>query len=345
MPHTDRLRTWLRVVVCAALLVLSAHTALAQQPTPGAPTAADGGRADYVLGPGDLLIVRIQGVGEYHKLRVSNSGRVRLPFLGVRRVADLTVRQLELEVIRALQEKGLVNDPWVHIDMEQRRAHPVYILGEVMMCGQFILDDGMRVLDLVAQAGGMNELATPVAYLYRRSPAKTDQSSDAGPVPEAWSDEVIPVDFDKIAGDTGSEFNIELKAGDVLYVPERRKLRFYVVGDVANPGAFEFPQKGAHPKGNPAALSATQMRVSEAVARAGGPMKTAKAGQGVLVRLVEDGTRRQIPVDLTAILQGRRPDIPIAPDDVIYIPGSAAKSIGASILRILPTVLAGAVLF
>jgi len=34
---------------------------------------------------------------------------------------------------------------------------------------------------------------------------------------------------------------VKLQPGDVLYVPERRKLSYYVVGDVAAPGAFPYP--------------------------------------------------------------------------------------------------------
>ena len=102
-PYTGRRR--LAALVVCALVLFSLPVAAQQEVVPPAAAVSEG-RADYVLGPGDLLTLRIIGVGEYKFLRVSNSGKLHLPYVGVIRVIDLTLQQLEDEVARILKEKG-----------------------------------------------------------------------------------------------------------------------------------------------------------------------------------------------------------------------------------------------
>jgi len=60
---------------------------------------------------------------------------------------------------------------------------------------------------------------------------------------------------------------------------------------------------------------------------------------GLLVRYDEQGNRKEIPVDFAAILDGRQPDFPIQPNDIIFIPGSTAKNVGYGMLGIIPSLL------
>ncbi len=48
---------------------------------------------------------------------------------------------------------------------------------------------------------------------------------------------------------------------------------------------------------------------------------------------------------MDAILKGEAPDIPIRPNDVIFIPGSNIKTIGYGMLGIIPTIAASAVIY
>lgn len=348
-----QLRSPVRTATLAtAITLLATGALLAQQPTPTAPGAAQPAAAghtqeapwEYTLGPGDVVSVRVVGVSQQGGIRVSNSGKIHVPHLGVMRVHGLTTTQLEGEIAKRLREQGLVNDPWVQVGIEKRLSKPVYVLGEVMIPGQFPMRDELRVLDLVSLAGGFNEFAIPVAYLYRRKPVPHEGLKPGDP-PEAqeWSETVIPVDFEKIASGEDPEGNFRIEGGDVLYVPEREKLYFYVVGDVVKAGAFEFPQRGANPKGS--ALSRSPLRVTEAIAKAGGPMRTAKTGSGVVVRFAPDGSRKEFPVDLVKVLKGEQPDIFIEPNDIVYVPGSTAKSFAYSVLRVVPGVLIGSLVF
>jgi polysaccharide export outer membrane protein len=330
------------VLMCFALLALAGSAAAGQEPQ--SPDISEGRVSeDYQLGPGDLLSIRIVGVGKFEQIRVSNSGKIHVPHVGLVRVYGWTIGQLEAAITRDLREKGLVNDPSVQVQLVRAQSKPVYILGEVIIPGQFLLEGDMHVLDLVVLGGGFNELATPQAYLYRRTQAKPGNEKEYSST--EWADEVLRIDFERIA--SGMDPDVKLQPGDVLYIPERRKQAFYVAGDVAHPGAFEFPQTGSH---RMSAISSIRVsdrpfRVSEAVAHAGGPLRTAKLSDAVLVRFDEKGVAQEMAFDLGAVIKGTKPDVLVQPNDIIYVPGSGAKNLGFTMLKLIPSALLSGFVF
>jgi polysaccharide export outer membrane protein len=305
----------------------------------GTPQGAQGPRTlgspgeDYRIGPGDMLMVSVFGLKEFEQgARVSNSGKIHLTHVGILNVSDKTVAEVEHQVAAKLREKELVRDPWVKIRMAEYRAHPVYILGEVMQPGQFILTGEMYLTDLITQALGFNEVASPVGYLYRRKPvatrgdAKGNGPQGASDLAESVTVEAIPIDFQKLQDNPDQ--NVRLRAGDVLYCPERRRVFYFVLGEVLKPGLYELP----HDK---------QVLLSQAIAQSGGPARTAKLSKGILVRYDVQGRREEIAFDFAAVMQGRQPDLPIRLNDVIFVPGSTIKTLGYGLLGIVPGVVGG----
>ncbi|MEZ5317453.1 MAG: polysaccharide biosynthesis/export family protein [Vicinamibacterales bacterium] len=293
--------------------------------TPRAPAATDASQApdtapDYQIGPGDMLKFSVSGLGMFNvSARVSNTGKVHIPYAGVLKVAGQTPHQVEALVADTLKTGGLVKDPWVTVTIEQYRAQPVYILGEVSDPGQYVIKDEMYLVDLITLSGGFNEVATPTGYLYRR---RTD--ANGLPEGEAAPDEAIEIDFKALNEGTRPDLNLKLRGGDVLYVPQRRRDFFFVVGDVLKPGAFEIR------------WDAQAVLASQAIGRAGGPMRTAKLSKGVLVRSDAEGHREEVPVDFKAILEGRQADITMRANDVLFIPGSTAKTLAYGLLGTIP---------
>jgi polysaccharide biosynthesis/export protein len=156
---------------------VASHAGAAQEAPSDPAPATD---AEYRIGPGDLLALSVLGAPELDvRARVSNSGRIHVPFVGVIHVADLSVRELEADLGKRLRESGLIQQPWVSVRINQYRAQPVYILGEVMMPGQFIMKEEMRVADLIIKAIGLATTAGPVGYLYRRKDASAGPMSHA----------------------------------------------------------------------------------------------------------------------------------------------------------------------
>ncbi len=289
--------------------------------------------ADYQLGPGDQLNVRVMGLDQLSKtVRISNSGKIHLPHLGILSVTDMTVPELTASIREELQKKGLVRDPQVQVLIAQYRARPVYIIGEVGLPGQYLTTGRLHVMDLITMAGGVNDVAQRTGYLYRQKSRSPRQSPPAGETEQSANEQfrIIPIDLKSLLEGGRLDLDLELQAGDILYVPQRKTEFFFVVGDVGKAGSFEIPE-------------GKKLLVSQALAQAGGPTRTAKMSKGMLVRYNASGSRQELKVDFAAILQGRQPDFPVRPNDIIFIPGSAVKTLGYGLLGIIPTVTQNAI--
>jgi polysaccharide export outer membrane protein len=89
--------------------------------------------------------------------------------------------------------------------------------------------------------------------------------------------------------------------------------RYSVIGDVAQPGIR---------------LMTHRMTVAEAIGEAGGVLSTGNRSKIIVLRRQADGKLNPIAVNLTAIYQGKAPDITyLVPGDQVIVPGNKMKSI------------------
>lgn len=290
-------------------------------------------RTDYRIGPGDLLDLTFFGIDELNQsIRVSNSGKIHVPHLGVMLVDGVTPIELEAKLAKELQDRKLVKNALVQVIITEFRAQPFYILGEVDMPGQYVMTDQTYLVDAITMAGGLGISASRWGYLYRRNEtsALREFGGEEATGSQMAAFEIFKIDLRSLVEGDSPELDLTLRGGDFLYVPEKKPQFFYVVGDVFGAGGYELPEDGL--------LLATQ-----ALSTAGGPTRTAKISEGILVRFAEDGSRQEIAVDFNAILRGKKADFPIRHNDVIFVPGSAAKTIGYGLLGMIPGMTHGAI--
>ena len=327
-------------LVPALVLALAAggiEAAAQPPPTPAAGSAP--APLEYQVGPGDQLAVTVFGVPELAQTpRVSNSGRIRLARVGVFDVYKMTAREIEVLIAKALASKELLNDPWVQVQVTQFRSSTVYILGEVQSPGQYAITSRMSVLDLVSMAEGLTPYADPTAFLYRLpehagQPPAADAASGTAERPTFTRDNVMPIDIVALTQGRKPELNIELRGGDVLYTRRTTPKYFYVVGEVSRPGLYELTAAFENREAGPPLL------LSQAIAQAGGPTRTAKASQALLVRSLPDGKLEQRPFDFEKVLRGRHPDWAVQVNDIIFVPGSGAKTLAYGLLGMLPNIV------
>ena len=108
---------WSPSAYVALALLLVASPAAAQERSAGAGASASD---DYRIGPGDVLSIGVTGVPELARVvRVSNSGKVHMQFLGILRVVGMTVPQLEATIADALRERRLMDAPWVTVRIDE----------------------------------------------------------------------------------------------------------------------------------------------------------------------------------------------------------------------------------
>ena len=119
--------------------------------------------------------------------------------------------------------------------------------------------------------------------------------------------------------------------GDTIFVPKADLV--YVVGDVIRPGGF--------PIGEKETISALQV-----VSLAGGLVKTAAGNKAKILRSIPGSpSRTEIPVNIKQLMAGKTTDIPLQPDDILFVPNSDAKSVGFRTIDTIVSATAGLAIY
>lgn len=320
-------------IVSAALWAQEAPEKPVSQSSIAVPSAHQ--TSSYLLGEGDLLEIRVFGVEELSSLvRIGSRGSISLPLLGHVDAAGLTKEDLEQALAAKLSDLRLVRDPQVTVFLKEYRSQAIHVLGAVNKPGQYVITSSMRLIDAISLAGGLDPLRSGSTVLVKHQ--STGESGLAPTLAQEPGDpnSVETVDLKALMERVDPELNILLRSGDVVQVLERKSEVFYVVGDVNRAGVFEYPSQGKR-----------DLLVSQALAMAGGPARTAKTKAGLLVRYGPDGERQQLAVDLGAILKGKRKDFPVRPNDIIFIPGSTFKSLAAAFTQAAPWAVSNSLVY
>jgi polysaccharide export outer membrane protein len=91
-----------------------------------------------------------------------------------------------------------------------------------------------------------------------------------------------------------------------VLVAERQNREVSVLGQVNEPGSFPFKER---------------LTLVQAISLAGGMNPLALPRKVKLIRQTENGPKR-FEIDVTAIIDNRREDIPLQPGDIVFIPES-----------------------
>lgn len=271
---------------------------------------------DYVIGAYDLLDVRVFGEPELGgKHRVSAQGNIRIAFVGEIKASGFTESQLA-DVVRD-KLKAQLKDPQVSIFVEEHRNQLVTIFGFVRTPGRYELPAGSQLVDLLGMAGGLLENAGETAVIVRAASMHDDDSSN-GEETSHVSLGVELVDLRKLmAGDRRA--NAPLYPGDVVTIAQAEKV--FVSGNVNTPGVFDLRGK---------------LTLSQVVAMAGGLKPASKKSEVVIVRQDADKARKvQLVVDLGRMEKHPEEDLVLQASDIVWVPPSAAKSFGLSLLNAL----------
>jgi protein involved in polysaccharide export with SLBB domain len=176
--------------------------------------------ADYVVGPGDELRIRIWGqVSLQSNVRVDRSGEIYLPQVGQVHVAGLAFSELDSHLRQAI---GRVYHNFdLTVDVGQIRAIQVYISGEARRPGVYTVSSLSTLVDALFASGGPSVQGSMRTIELRRAGA-------------------VVTRFDLydllIRGDKTKD--TQLLAGDVIYVPPVGP-QAAIYGSVRTPAIFE----------------------------------------------------------------------------------------------------------
>lgn len=114
---------------------------------------------NYVLGPGDVLVVDVYGGSqESQRLTVSPEGDVYVPEYGPIQVSGLQIRAAQNRIRQRLGKFFQSSD--IRITLGQTRSIQVNVLGEVRVPGTYTLSSLSTVYHALYRAGGISRLGT-----------------------------------------------------------------------------------------------------------------------------------------------------------------------------------------
>lgn len=189
-------------VAVLSLLAGAACQTTGQAPPPTAPAAP---LAADVLGPGDVVEVRVfreeDLAGTY---RVGDDGTIEFPLIGSVQLVGRKPEQVGEEV-RARLADGYLVDPQVSIFVKERKSQKVHVLGQVNKAGSFTFEPGMSVVQAITNAGGFTKLASQNRVTVTRVGEDGKKNTFQVPVGDIGS---------------GKAVNFQLNPGDIVFVPE-----------------------------------------------------------------------------------------------------------------------------
>jgi polysaccharide export outer membrane protein len=314
--------------------VLFTSLAVAQQPQPGQPTPpagqanpaqppaelpADSIRPNYVLGPNDQFLIRAPGVDEINErpFRIDSEGFINLPLIGRLRVGGLTLQQLEAELVKRLRE--YIVNPQVIVIMSQFRSEPVFFVGQFQHPGIFPLQGRRTLVEMLSSIGGLQPNASRHIKVTRRAEYGTIPLPNAVDDPEkkiSW----VEISMGSLRENVNPAEDIVLQPYDVVSV-ERAEL-VYINGEVTKVGGIELGERDS-------------VSMAQALTMAGGFSRDANRGKVRILRPILNTDRRAaIDVDANRVLEGKENDVPLLPNDVLFVPRSYSRTM----LTVLGTV-------
>jgi polysaccharide biosynthesis/export protein len=247
-----------------------------------------------LISPGDVLHISVLDMPDLEQTpRVTDNGYVPVDGVGDVRVANMTPSEAAAAVRDKYISAHYLNHPQVSVVVDQYATEQVTLIGEFRTPGAYPIATPRPILDVIALGGGLSDTADRDILVERRGdqnhPVHYNVNNDA----EAAIKAQVLVN----PGDTV----VAAKAGIV-----------YVLGDVGRPGGYTMSDNDS------------RITLLEALSLAGGPAKTAKLGHARLIRKIDHSETR---ISLGDIQKGKRPDFPMAPGDILYVPFSFSKNL------------------
>jgi polysaccharide export outer membrane protein len=268
-------------------------------------------RSTYLLGPDDQLEIsgpELTDSGGDKRARIDSDGNVQAALVGRIHVAGLTAQQAEAVLNKALSK--YIREPHVVVNVVEVRSQPVSILGAVNTPGVHQVQGHTTLLEMLASAGGIRQDAGYSVRITRQL------EWGCIPLPGATLDpsgqfSVAEVNLKEIMEAKKPVENIQIFPHDVLSVPKGEMV--YVVGDVKRSGGFVLGERQS-------------ISVLQALSLAEGLNGTADAKHAKILRLNRGNDQREeLPVDVKDLLKGKKQDVSLQGDDILFIPGSAGK--------------------
>ena len=316
-----------------------AGSVYAQESQPSAPVAPSSPGMDiqgikaYLLGPGDVLDIRVFGQPDLSStVQVDGDGNLSsLPFLELPIKAKCrSEKDVQKDITTAYAK--FINNPQVSVRITERNSRqPATVFGAVRQATRVEMKRKVRLNELMAVSGGFTERAAGTIQILHTEPLMCPEPGEealAAPIDGTK----IPLQIVKISDLRAGlpDANPYIRPGDYVLVTEAEPV--YITGAVLSPGGLYLRD---------------QLMLSRALAMVGGARKEAKLNDVKVYRQVPGSPNQEvIHVDVAAIKKNLKPDFLLQAYDVIEVTEAgmfSSSRLGATLVGALTGGLTGAI--
>ena len=259
----------------------------------------------YLFGSGDILQIDVYGRPEVSGRHVIGpDGIVTLPLAGDVRLAGMTREQARVELMNRL--RPYFTHPHVTIGVQEYVSNQVTVLGRVESPGRQRFDHPPTLAEVLANAGALpilDKQATLTRCAIMRGRNK-----------------LIWVDLKALLnGDLA--YNIRMKKGDIVFIPDSADTSVYVLGAVITPGSYRLT---------------AGMTLLDALAQAGGPSRDAQPNTIGIYRAEAQAV--EVLKFGAIIAPDRKNNYVLEDGDVVLVPESGLAQFGYAMRQIAPAI-------
>jgi len=262
------------------------------------------------VGIDDLIFVSVYDSPELTRtVRIGADGAIRLPLLKQKvKVEGMLPAEIETAIANELVNEGILVEPVVSVSVAEYRSRPISVVGAVKSPITFQAISNTTLLDAITRAQGVTEQAGKDIIISRHVP---DQSGKDSVVSQR-----VPVK--SLLDDGSGAANIHLFGGEEIRVPESG--RIFVVGNVRRPGALD-------------SREANGTTVMKAIAMSEGLQPYTNKYAYIFRKEAGPQGKEGIPVELSKIMDRKMPDVPLEPNDILFIPDSRGKKVSMETIQ------------
>lgn len=253
--------------------------------------------SEYILGPEDTVEISVFRHDDMKmESTISSTGRISYYLVGDIQAAGLTRFQLRDKIEKELAR--FIKHPQVIVRITEFRSHKIFVLGQVNSPGVYRMKNDFTLVEAISAAGGIGPDAhLDGAYVVRHG-------------------KVLLVNFFELIVKGNTEENIPLLPDDVVYIPDNKDQKVFVLGEVNKQTAVPINDR---------------LTLLEAIAEAGGFTRDAKKESIVVMRgnlsepeiMTVDAER----FDLVA-------SMPLKRGDIVYVASSTFANVERIAMRI-----------
>jgi len=302
-------------IVCLVFVLGAVLTVLAQNPSETTPKTVptsldDQGTGRFLVGPGDVLDVRVFGQSDLTStVEVDADGNISsLPFIETPiRAKCRTEKEIQASITEAYS-KYLVR-PRVSVRLTERRSRPPAVIhGAVRNAMRVEMKRRVRLHELLATSGGITQNASGTIQIMHTEPemcvdAATNPQSPA--ISDVGQLEVLQLADVKAGLEKADPY---IRPGDIVIVTEGEPI--YITGAVTQPREMSLKDG---------------LTLARAIMMSGGVTRQAKASEVHIYRRTAKGSD-DMKVNYDAIRKGKEQDVALQAYDIVDVRNSSVWS-------------------